>query len=82
MKLEEYESAKMTFQMVMDQYYDTSFINFAHQGMVKALAKNREIEDAVELLIKNEVDLTGSGLYDDAEKIIDDMKRKILKEEK
>ena len=82
MKLEEYESAKMTFQMVMDQYYDTSFINFAHQGMVKALAKNREIEDAVELLIKNEVDLIVSGLYDDAEEIIDDMKRKIDKEEK
>ena len=50
--------------------------------MVKALAKNREIEDAVELLIKNEVDLIVSGLYDDAEEIIDDMTRKIDKEEK
>ena len=43
----------MTFQLVIDQYYDTSFINYAHQGMVKSLAKNREVEDAM-LLSQNE----------------------------
>ena len=82
LKLEEYESAKMTFQLVMDQYYDTSFINFAHQGMAKALAKNREIEDATAFLIKHEIDLIGGGLYAEVEEIIDDMKRKIAKENK
>ena len=82
LKLEEYESAKMTFQLVMDQYYDTSFIIFAHQGMAKALAKNREIEDATAFLIKHEIDLIGGGLYAEVEEIIDDMKRKIAKENK
>ena len=82
LKLEEYESAKMTFQLVMDQYYDTSFINFAHQGMAKALAKNREIEDATAFLMKHEIDLIGGGLYAEVEEIIDDMKRKIAKENK
>ncbi len=80
LKLEEYESAKMTFQSFMDQYYDTSFIIFAHQGMAKALAKNRELEDATAFLIKHEIDLIGSGLYAEVEEIIDDMKRKIAKE--
>ena len=66
----------------MDQYYDTSFINFAHQGMVKALAKNREIEDATAFLRNHEIDLIGGGLYDELEEVIDEMKRKIAKESK
>ena len=61
---------------------DTSFINFAHQGMAKALAKNREIENATAFLIKHEIDLIGGGLYAEVEEIIDDMKRKIAKENK
>ena len=81
-KLEEYESAKMTFQLVIDQYYDTSIINYAHQGMVRSLAKNREIEDAIALLNQNEIDLIGSGLYNDAKEAIDDMEKKIAKEQK
>ena len=81
-KLEEYESAKMTFQLVIDQYYDTSFINYAHQGMVKSLAKNREVEDAIALLSQNEIDLIGSGLYNEAKEVIDDMEKKIAKEQK
>ena len=81
-KLEEYESAKMTFQLVIDQYYDTSIINYAYQGMVRSLAKNREIEDAIALLNQNEIDLIGSGLYNDAKEAIDDMEKKIAKEQK
>ena len=81
-KLEEYESAKMTFQLVMDQYYDTSVITYAHQGMVRSLAKNRELEDAIALLKDNELDLIGSGLYDEAKETIDDMEKKVAKEQK
>ena len=50
--------------------------------MAKALAKNREIEDATAFLIKHEIDLIGGGLYAEVEEIIDDMKRKIAKENK
>ena len=35
MKLDEFESAKMTFQSVMDMYYDTEIIQLAYQGMVR-----------------------------------------------
>ena len=50
--------------------------------MVRSLAKNREIEDAIALLNQNEIDLIGSGLYNDAKEAIDDMEKKIAKEQK
>ena len=79
MKLDEFESAKMTFQSVMDVYYDTEIIQLAYQGMVKALAMNKEIDEARSLLSEHENILVKSGLYDDAAKTIEKMQKIILK---
>ena len=81
MKMEEYESAKMTFQKVIDLYYDTGIIYQAHQRMVQALAKNREIDEALAFLNDHEMDLMGEGLYDDAQEIIENVQKIIAKEQ-
>ena len=79
MKLDEFESAKMTFQSVIDMYYDTQIIQLAYKGMVEALARNKEIDEARSLLSEHENILVESGLYDDAAKTIEKMKKTILK---
>ena len=81
MKMEEFESAKMTFQRVIDLYYDTGIIYQAHQGMVQALAKNREIDEALALLNDHDMDLMGEGLYDDAQETIENVQKIIAKEQ-
>ena len=81
MKMEEFESAKMTFQRVIDLYYDTGVIYQAHQGMVQALAKNREIDEALALLNDHEMDLMGEGLYGDAQETIQNVQKIIAKEQ-
>jgi len=80
MKLDEFESAKMTFQSVIDMYYDTEIIQLAYQGMVEALAKNKEIDEAKVLLSKHKNFFVESDLYDDAAKTIEKMQKKILKD--
>ncbi len=78
-KLEEYNSAKIFFQSIIDEYYDTDIVIFAHQGMVKSLARNREIEDAIAYLDKYEKELDERKLFIDANKTIDMMKKVISK---
>ena len=81
MKMEEYESAKMTFERVVDHYYDTAVVHQARQGMVKALAQNRQIDEALALLDENEMNLTEHGLYNDAKDTIQDVQKMIEKEQ-
>ena len=80
MKLDEFESAKLTFQSLIDMYYDTEMIQFAYQGMVKALARNKEIEEANALLGDYKDMLIESELYTDAQKTIDRMQKVISKD--
>ena len=80
MKLDEFESAKMTFQTLIDMYYDTDMIQFAYQGMVKALARNKQIDEANAFLSKHKGRLVESELYADAQKTIDKMKKVVSKD--
>ncbi len=80
MKLEEYESAKMTFQSVIDLYYDTEIIQHAYQGMVKALVKNKEMDEAKTVLNDHRTEFLEEGLYDDAKKTIDKMEKNLSKD--
>ena len=76
MKMEEYESAKISFQTVIDEYYDTGIIYFAQQGMIKALAKNNEINDAKSLLYKYKTELEEQNLFDELQQIIESFQKK------
>ena len=80
MKMDEYESAKLAFQIVIDEYYDTSFLVFAQKEMVISLAKNREIDNAVTFLELNKDLLTKNDLYDEAYDMIGYMQSKIASE--
>ena len=82
MKMEEYESAKMSFERVIDIYYDTDVVHLARQGMVKALAHNRQIDEAIVFLNVNESKLTENGLFEEAQEAIHNIQKKIEKETK
>ena len=49
--------------------------------MVQALAKNREIDEALVFLNNHEMDLIGEGLYDVAQETIEDVQKIIIKEQ-
>ena len=80
MKMEEYDSAKLSFQVVIDKFYDTPYLARAQKEMIIALAKNREIETAVSFLTINETSLSNNGFYNEVVEIIDNMKIKLEKE--
>ena len=65
---------------MLDLYYDTEIILDARQGMIIALAKNKEVDDAVSLLNIHKKALKNAGLYSDAEKIIGKVEKQIVKE--
>ena len=82
LKMEEYESAKITFQIVIDKYYDTIYSILSKKEIIKALAKNREIDNAYSLLLVYEPVLKKHTLFEAAKQDIDLMKFKISKENK
>ena len=79
MKMEEFESAKIAFERVIDNYYDTDVVHLAHQVKIKALANNRQINEAQDLLVENTINLTEHGLFYDAEETIQEIQKKIEK---
>ncbi len=80
MKMDEYQSAKLSFQIVIDKFYDTSFFAISKKEMVLALAKNREIENASTFLESNKTLLVENNLYDEALEAIEDMSSRLSKE--
>ena len=80
MKMEEYESAKISFNQVLDTYYDTDVIHQARQGIIKAYAGDRDIDKANEILKIYEASLLENALYDDALEFIQDVEKTIAKE--
>ena len=80
MKMDEYQSAKLSFQIVIDKFYDTSFLAISKIEMVLALAKNREIENASTFLESNKTLLVENNLYDEASEAIEDMSSRLSKE--
>jgi outer membrane protein assembly factor BamD len=66
MKMEEYYSARMTFNKVIDLYYDTPIVYEAKAGVVEAFAYNKEIDEAYKSINSFETDLKANNLYDDA----------------
>ncbi len=77
MKMDEYESAKLAFQVVINEYYDTSFLVLSKKEMVISLAKNKEIDKAITLLEINKIHLVQEDLYDEAFDMVGYMQSKI-----
>ena len=79
MKMDEYESAKLTYQKVIDLYYDTDVIHKAYFEMVKALAKNENIDEAISLLDQHQDILVENELYNDANSLIQQIQKSLDK---
>lgn len=79
MKMDEYESAKLTYQKVIDLYYDTDVIHKAYFEMVKALAKNENIDEAISLLDQHQDILVENELYNDASSLIQQVQKSLDK---
>ena len=79
MKMDEYESAEMSFQRTMDLYYDTEIFNKAIQGKILALAKNGELDNAKSILLENIKGLKEEGLYIKTKADIEKIQRKLTK---
>ena len=79
MKMDEYESAKLTYQKVIDLYYDTDVIHKAYFEMVKALAKNENIDEAISLLDQDQDILVENELYNDANSLIQQIQKSLDK---
>ena len=82
MKMDEYESAMISFQKVIDEYYDTEFSVLSKKEIITALAKNKEIDEANSLLLINESLLKHHSIYEEAKDEIESMNIKILKDKK
>ena len=82
MKMDEYESARMTFERVTSYYYDTDIILKTHQGLVMAMAKNGDVNNAKEYLVKYESELKENALLDDVIETIENMEKLLEKEAK
>ena len=80
-KLEEYDSAIITFQDAIDKYYDTKIIDDARKGMIIALAKNKDLKSAQIMLNEHKETLTDSGLFEDTKIKIEKIKKKLGKVE-
>ncbi len=80
MKMEEYESAKLSFQIVIDKFYDTSYLVPSKKEMVLALAKNKEVDVAITFLELNKALLIEKDLYNEAQEAIDHINSKLSKE--
>ena len=80
-KLEEYDSAIITFQDVIDKYYDSKIIDDARRGMIIALAKNKDLKSAQIMLNEHKETLTDSGLFEDIKIKIEKIKKKLGKVE-
>ena len=80
MKMEEYESAKLSFQIVIDKFYDTSYFVPSKKEMVLALAKNKEVDVATTFLESNKAFLIEKDLYNEAQEAIEHINSKLSKE--
>ena len=78
--MEEYESAKLSFQIVIDKFYDTSYLVPSKKEMVLALAKNKEVTVATTFLESNKAFLIEQDLYLEAQDAIKQIKSKLSKE--
>ena len=78
--MEEYESAKLSFQIVIDKFYDTSYFVNSKKEMVLALAKNKETEFAKNFLESNKALLAEKDLYDEAREAIEYINSRLSKE--
>ena len=68
LKMDEFEPARMSFNSVLDQYYDTDIVEEVHVGVIKSYIKSNKIKQAKEYwLNKGQEDIVSEELINEVE---------------
>jgi len=70
LKMDEFEPARMSFNRVLDDYYDTDVIQEVHIGIIKSFLMEKKIDLAKEYwLNKGQDDIVKDQLIDEIKKL-------------
>ena len=68
LKIDEFEPARMSFNSVLDQYYDTDIVEQVYVGMIKSYIKSNKIKQAKEYwLNKGQEEIVSEELINEIE---------------
>ena len=76
LKMDEFEPARMSFNSVLDQYYDTDIVEEVHVGVIKSYIKNNKIKQAKEYwLNKGQEDIVSEELINEIEHLFAEVEK-------
>ena len=76
LKMDEFEPARMSFNNVLDQYYDTDIVEEVHVGVIKSYIKSNKIEQAKEYwLNKGQEDIVSEELINEIEHLFAEVEK-------
>ena len=73
-KMEEYQSAIMTFEGLIDNYYDTDILEKGHVGIIRCYSRMKKKEEAEQYFAENESQIISTDLRQDALSFIQTIK--------
>ena len=76
LKMDEFEPARMSFNNVLDQYYDTDIVEEVHVGVIKSYIKSNKIKQAKEYwLNKGQEDIVSEELINEIEHLFAEVEK-------
>ena len=76
LKIDEFEPARMSFNSVLDQYYDTDIVEEVHVGMIKSYIKSNKIKQAKEYwLNKGQEEIVSEELINEIEHLFAEVEK-------
>ena len=76
LKMDEFEPARMSFNSVLDQYYDTDIVEEVHVGVIKSYIKNNKIKQAKEYwLNKGQEDIVSEELINEIDHLFAEVEK-------
>ena len=76
LKMDEFEPARMSFNNVLDQYYDTDIVEEVHVGVIKSYIKSNKIKQAKEYwLNKGQEDIVSEELINEIENLFAEVEK-------
>ena len=82
LKMDEYEPARLSFQRVLDQFYDTDIVEIAHLGIIRSYCLEINIEKARDYWTGLEGQIKTEELIAEAEILIENAEKEKAKSEK
>ena len=76
LKIDEFEPARMSFNSVLDQYYDTDIVEQVYVGMIKSYIKSNKIKQAKEYwLNKGQEEIVSEELINEIEHLFAEVEK-------